>query len=229
MDYKRLSGKNLREAPAIFASHLPLLPWLQNLIREPGLESDHVPSAIVLSTLSPQEKMPFPCASSHFCLELGLSEGCCLVGAIGLVYHFCSLPKWLLPPLGFVFCILSEPYSACTVFRKSAPDLIIKKVGVYWLVSTDTALPFLLTAGPQGSAAHLRSIRLSALQRCWKAASTVATTPGSLSLFTRMSGLKCVVRAESSRGVAARCQVHKPSGLCNTTPYSRNWEGSEKV
>lgn len=165
MDYRRLSGKNLREAPASFASHLPLLPWFRNLIRELGLESDRVPSAIVLSTLFPQEKMPFPCPSSHFCLELGLSEGCCLVGAIGLVYHFCSLTKWLPPPLGFVFCILSEPYPARTVFRKSAADLAVRKVGVDWLVSAGTARPFLLTTGPQGSAAGLRSCSWHHAQR----------------------------------------------------------------
>lgn len=137
--------------------------------------------------------MPFPSSSSNFYLELGLSKGCCLVGAFGLVYHFCCLPKWLAPALGFAFCILSEPYSVGTLFIKSTADLSVRKVSVDWRSDPGKTLPFLWIKGNQPSAACLRSCELAPCSVPLNFLGSLLTRwqflPRTLNLFRKMTSL----------------------------------------
>ena len=232
MVYKSLSGKNLWEAPAIFEYRLPLLASFQNLIMEPGLVSDHhVPSATVLSSFPPQEKLPFPHPSSNFYSESGLSKGLTAVwvGAFGLVYCFWYLPKLAATSLGICFLHFVRAL-LCThfLFIKSTVDSIIRKVGVGWLLSIGKSLPFLLIAGNQRSAAHLRSWKLSLCLIPLSIPGSLLTwwqlMPQSLSLSRRMACLKCIVWVIPAEGVG--CSLW---GCKTGASYSWTWKVSGKV
>lgn len=151
---------------------------------------------------------------SSFCLDLGLSKGCSLVGVLPLLFaqvaattlRCCVLP-------------LSEPNTAHTLLMKPTADLVGRKAGECWrnaALSTDQRQPEISSTFEklQVGARH------SSLKYPQKSAHVGAAPV--------CSGWG-LARSVSSRGWAAHCEVCKPSGWRDKASYPWHWEASESV